>query len=80
MNEKFIILYHGTDAKIPTPDLTKCKTFRDFGRAFYLSYNMGLAKDWATKKNSYVPTTILSSALLPTTPCRIGSIKLKKMI
>lgn len=51
MNEKSIILYHGTDAKIPTPDLTKCKTFRDFGWAFYLSYKMGLAKDWAAKKN-----------------------------
>lgn len=52
MNEKSLILYHGTDAKITTPDLTKCKTFRDFGKAFYLSYNMGLAKDWAAKKSS----------------------------
>ena len=33
MNEKSLILYHGTDAKITTPDLTKCKTFRDFGKA-----------------------------------------------
>ena len=80
MNEKSIILYHGTDAKIPTPDLTKCKTFRDFGRAFYLSYNMGLAKDWATKKNSYAPTMTLSSVLSPTTPCKTGLIKSKQEI
>lgn len=52
MNEKSIILYHGTDVKIPTPDLAKCKKFRDFGKAFYLSYNKELAKDWAIKRNS----------------------------
>ena len=51
MNEKSVILYHGTDTKVSTPDLAKCKPFRDFGKAFYLSYNKGLAKDWATKKN-----------------------------
>ncbi len=46
-----LILYHGTDSKILTPDLAKCNSYRDFGRAFYLSYNKGLAKNWAEKKN-----------------------------
>ena len=51
MPEKSLILYHGTDSKIPKPDLQKCNAYRDFGQAFYLSYNKGLAKDWAAKKS-----------------------------
>lgn len=51
MNEDSLILYHGTDSKILNPDLAKCNSYRDFGRAFYLSYNKGLAKNWAEKKN-----------------------------
>ena len=51
MGERSLILYHGTDSKILTPDLTKCNAYRDFGRAFYLSYNKGLARNWAEKKN-----------------------------
>lgn len=51
MDEKSLILYHGTDSKILNPDLTKCNAYRDFGRAFYLSYNKTLARDWAKKKS-----------------------------
>lgn len=51
MGERSLILYHGTDSKILTPDLTRCNAYRDFGRAFYLSYNKGLARNWAEKKN-----------------------------
>lgn len=51
MSNDSLMLYHGTDSKIQNPDLQKCNVHRDFGRAFYLSYNKGLAKDWATKKS-----------------------------
>ena len=55
MDGKSLILYHGTDSKILNPDLTKCNAYRDFGRAFYLSYNKGLARDWAEKKSRTQP-------------------------
>ena len=51
MSNDSLMLYHGTDSKVQNPDLLKCNVHRDFGRAFYLSYNKGLAKDWATKKS-----------------------------
>lgn len=32
-----MILYHGSNVEIITPDLTKSKPYKDFGRGFYLS-------------------------------------------
>ena len=40
-----MILYHGTNAEFACIDLAKCKPFKDFGRAFYLSESRGQAEE-----------------------------------
>lgn len=42
-------LYHGTDAFFEKPDLTKCRPFKDFGRGFYLSPDLAVAKRMADR-------------------------------
>ena len=42
-------LYHGTDAFFERPDLTKCRPFKDFGRGFYLSPDLAVAKRMAER-------------------------------
>jgi hypothetical protein len=42
-------LYHGTDAFFERPDLAKCRPFKDFGRGFYLSPDLSVAKRMAER-------------------------------
>ena len=41
-----MILFHGSNMIIETPDLSKSKPFKDFGRGFYLSANTINSKIW----------------------------------
>ncbi|MBR1400121.1 MAG: DUF3990 domain-containing protein [Prevotella sp.] len=43
-------LYHGSNVKIETPDLTHSKPYKDFGRGFYLSADKQQAWDMALQK------------------------------
>lgn len=45
-------LYHGTDAKFRTPDLSKCFSYTDFGKGFYLTHELERAKEWGANHNS----------------------------
>ena len=42
-------LYHGTDAFFERPDLSKCRPFKDFGRGFYLTPDISVAKRMAER-------------------------------
>ncbi len=42
-------LYHGTDAFFERPDLSKCRPFKDFGRGFYLTPDLSVAKRMAER-------------------------------
>ena len=42
-------LYHGTDAFFERPDLAKCRPFKDFGRGFYLTPDLSVAKRMAER-------------------------------
>ena len=42
-------LYHGTDAFFERPDLAKCRPFKDFGRGFYLTPVLAVAKRMAER-------------------------------
>lgn len=53
-----IILYHGTTNKIVAPTFGKGEEKHDYGKGFYLTENIDLAKEWAVCKpnslNGYV--------------------------
>ena len=42
-------LYHGTDAFFERPDLSMCRPFKDFGRGFYLTPDLAVAKRMAER-------------------------------
>lgn len=42
-------LYHGTDSFFERPDLSKCRPFKDFGRGFYLTPDLAVAKRMAER-------------------------------
>ena len=42
-------LYHGTNAFFERPDLSKCRPFKDFGRGFYLTPDLSVAKRMAER-------------------------------
>lgn len=44
-------LYHGTDECFSLPLLEKCEPGKDFGKGFYLTNKLEMAKDWGRKKN-----------------------------
>ena len=44
-----IRLYHGTDAFFERPDLAVCRPFKDFGRGFYLTPELAVAKRMAER-------------------------------
>ena len=44
-------LYHGTDAKFRKPVLDKCLSYKDFGKGFYLTERLAMAKQWGERKN-----------------------------
>ena len=42
-------LYHGTDAFFERPDLSMCRPFKDFGKGFYLTPALAVAKRMAER-------------------------------
>ena len=46
-----LTLYHGSEYVIEHPELKKGKPHNDFGRGFYCTENMELAKEWACADN-----------------------------
>ena len=58
-----IILYHGTSDKIVTPTFGRGDDRHDYGRGFYLTEDVQLAKEWAVcrpnEKNGWVHKYIL---------------------
>ena len=48
-------LYHGSNIEINTPDLTKSKPYKDFGKGFYLSAN----KEQAIRMAAANPAVIM---------------------
>ena len=44
-------VYHGTDMKFRLPKLPKCNSYTDFGRGFYLTYELERAKEWGANRN-----------------------------
>ena len=50
------ILYHGSELLIETPEFGKGARHNDYGRGFYCTENIELAKEWACakQKNGYV--------------------------
>ncbi|MCR4566573.1 MAG: DUF3990 domain-containing protein [Pseudobutyrivibrio sp.] len=51
-----VILYHGSDKIIETPKLNGGKSNNDYGRGFYCTKHIELAKEWAVEeyRNGYV--------------------------
>lgn len=47
-----LILFHGSPEIIPTPVYGKGKFYNDYGRGFYCTQNLELAKEWACTENS----------------------------
>lgn len=43
-------LYHGTNVKFDEIDLKYAKSFKDFGKGFYLTTSLAQAQRWAQKK------------------------------
>jgi len=42
-------LYHGTNVLFDAPDLAKCRPYKDFGRGFYLTPDLPVAKRMAER-------------------------------
>ena len=45
-----MILYHGSNVEVLTPDLAYSKPFKDFGRGFYLSADLQQAQRLAEQR------------------------------
>ena len=52
-------MYHGTDTIITTVNLDKSRLRTDFGKGFYLSSILGVARDWAVDKSGTTKTPIV---------------------
>lgn len=54
MGEKMnkLTLYHGSPEIISKPEFGKGKPYNDYGRGFYCTENIELAKEWACSENS----------------------------
>ena len=46
-------LYHGTDRKFKDFNFSCAKSYKDFGKGFYLTSNPKQAQQWAANKNPY---------------------------
>ena len=47
-----ILLYHGSDHIIEKPEYSLGKSNNDYGRGFYCTKELSMAKEWACKQNS----------------------------
>jgi len=57
IDENKVILYHGSDKILKTPEFGKGEINNDYGQGFYCTKNKGLAGEWAvlwTEKNGYI--------------------------
>jgi len=45
-----LIIYHGSDNIIDKPNYEGGRKFSDFGRGFYATTNIEMAKSWATRR------------------------------
>ena len=65
-------MYHGTDTVITTVNLNKSRLRTDFGKGFYLSSKLGVARDWAVDKSGATKIPIVMrytiDAAMPNTP------------
>ena len=59
-------MYHGTDTIITTVNLDKGRLRTDFGKGFYLSSKLGVARDWAVDKSGVTKTPIVMRLMLDT--------------
>ena len=46
-----LILYHGSPVIVKTPEFGKGKIYNDYGRGFYCTESVELAKEWACTEN-----------------------------
>ena len=60
-------MYHGTDTIITAIDLDKSRLRTDFGKGFYLSSKLGVARDWAVDKSGATKIPIIMRFTLNTT-------------
>lgn len=49
---KIITLYHGSEKIIETPEYGIGKKYNDYGKGFYCTMNIELAKEWACQNNN----------------------------
>ena len=49
--ENILKIYHGSQDIIDTPEYGKGKSTNDYGKGFYCTENIELAKEWACSKN-----------------------------
>lgn len=47
-----LILYHGSSEIVENPEYGKGKTYNDYGRGFYCTKHIELAKEWACTENT----------------------------
>ena len=59
-------MYHGSDTVITTVNLNKSRLRTDFGKGFYLSSKLGVARDWAVDKSGPTKTPIVMRFALDT--------------
>jgi hypothetical protein len=55
-------VYHGSDVKIETIDLSRCRVGTDFGRGFYVTQILRQAEDIAARVASWHDTTPVITA------------------
>ena len=49
-----MLLYHGSDHIIEKPEFGAGKKHNDYGRGFYCTQNIELAKEWAVSEDADV--------------------------
>ncbi|HAL18978.1 MAG TPA: hypothetical protein DCO86_05110 [Spirochaetaceae bacterium] len=47
-----IRLFHGSDHIVKRPDLSAARPANDYGKGFYCTFSLEMAKEWACKKNT----------------------------
>ena len=50
LTQRQIILFHGSIDAVGWPSLSKCREANDFGRCFYCTEDMELAKEWSCQR------------------------------
>lgn len=47
-----MIVYHGSEVSVETPDITYGRDNTDFGKGFYVTDNLVMAEKWACRRNT----------------------------